>query len=190
MTNLNNNTHKLILDKAQEYILNDYLINKRIKNIHLPAKHFCSRFAINVAIDLFDWKVSYNEISGNAWDLKYNPNYTIVWDYKNGNVNKDGFLPGMLFGIYNKLSKYNGIKDLKNNSVEYTHIALYLGKFSKKYLFIHLYDSYSEIISYDDLFSKESNNKYLNNCFKIKEILMFNKNINLDVINKIKKELI
>lgn len=148
------------------------IIGKNISGILIPDKYYCSRFAVACAKTIFNWQKDYKFISGNAWDLKYNKNYKLVYSSKEGKqFDLDILKPGMLLLLYNKLSSYNKIIDKMKNPVDYTHVILYLGKIDSKYCFIHMYKDYSETIDFDELFSKIG--RYSENEFEIKEVLSY-----------------
>jgi hypothetical protein len=148
------------------------LIGKKISNIIIPNKHYCSRFAVISAKTIFDWKKEYREVSGNAWDLKYNSNYKLVYSFKeNKPFNIELLNPGMFVLLYNNLSAYNNKKDIYNKKIEYTHVILYLGIIDKKPFFIQMYNDYSELIDFETLFSKSG--RYSENKFEIKEVLEY-----------------
>ena len=155
----------------KKFIFKD-IVGKKISNIIIPDKHYCSRFVVASAKTIFNWKKEYKKISGNAWNLKYNPNYKLVFSSKEGiKLDLKTLEPGMFLLLYNKISLYNDVKDKMNKPVDYTHVVLYVGKIDSKLHFIHMYKDYSELIDFDGLFSKTCT--YSENEFEIKEVLSY-----------------
>lgn len=98
----------------------------------VPA-NMCSRYVRNAAEDLFGIKYP----SADAWDIRDAKNVNeIAIKSKDDvlNLENQGILrKGMVLGLYNPKSKYNGVA--KNDGAGYTHVAIYLGKENGKLYF-------------------------------------------------------
>jgi hypothetical protein len=131
---------------------------------NLPS-NYCSAYATSNAKELF----SIDYPRGDAWNMRYSN--SIVARSETGFTNNElkrlenaGRLkPGMLLGIENPTSRYRNHKDKTGNTVEYTHIALYLGEKDGAYYVTHQLGSKQ--------IPKEPIEKILARGYKIEEIL-------------------
>mgnify|MGYP001034629277 CR=1 FL=1 len=194
-------SYKYLQDKYPQKTINDIFSfvcpdvseKKECNGIQLP-KAYCSRFAIQSAMKIFDWKEKYSYFAEDAWNLKYKKNvYEVLWSEEDSlPLNYNNLFDGLLMGIYRPKSEYNNKKDIKGFDIKYTHLALFVKEnnifnyFDTKCI-LHYFKNCTEYVSLNDIFGdgKRSEEKFI-----LKEILMYKSDYTQEELDIFKKILV
>lgn len=181
-----------IINSVKPFICKN-IYEKKICNGTILPKHHCSRFVIQSSMRLFNWKKEYSFYSQDAWNLKYKEDvYEVLWSEKdNLPLNYNNLFNGIIMGIYYPFSKYNDSLDIKNNKIEYTHLALFIKETDFDYnntrAVLHYFKDFTEYISFNDMFGYGIRKE---DGFVLKELLVNKENFTKEQLNFLKAKLI